>query len=81
MAVICHNIDLQTHKGDGDFVYSIIGTGNPLVENKKRKKGERWDEFARPPFIEEARCHLTVSLVIEYEIEFLSNDFEPLFAL
>lgn len=54
MAVVCHQIALQTHKGDGDFVYSIIGTGNPLDKSGKR-----------PSFIEEARCHLTVSLVIE----------------
>lgn len=56
MTVACHQIDLQTHKGDGDYVYSIIGTSNPLT-----KTG------SRPSFIEEARCHLTVSLVIEYE--------------
>jgi len=56
MTVACHHIDLQTHKGQGDYIYSIIGTGNPLT-----KTG------SRPSFIEEARCHLTVSLVIEYE--------------
>lgn len=56
MAVVCHQLDVQTHKGKGDYVYSIIGTGNPLD-----KKGKR------PSFIEEARCHLTVSLVIECE--------------
>ena len=56
VAVVCHEIDLQTYKGPGDYVYSIVGTGNPLD-----KKGER------PAFIEEARCHLDVSLVIEYE--------------
>jgi CRISPR-associated protein Csy2 len=55
-AVACHAIDLQTYKGQGDFVHSIIGTGNPLDKN-----GDR------PSFIEEARCHLTVSLAIEYE--------------
>lgn len=55
-AVACHSIDLQTYKGRGDYVHSIIGTGNPLDKN-----GER------PSFIEEARCHLTVSLVLEYE--------------
>jgi CRISPR-associated protein Csy2 len=54
MAVICHSIDLQTHKGNGDYVHSIIGSGNPLDKSGKR-----------PSFIEEARCHLTVSLVIE----------------
>jgi CRISPR-associated protein Csy2 len=53
--VISHQCDLQTHKGAGDFVHSIIGTGNPLD-----KTG------ARSAFIEEARCHLDVSLVIEY---------------
>jgi CRISPR-associated protein Csy2 len=55
-AVACHSIDLQTYKGRGDYMHSIIGTGNPLDKN-----GER------PSFIEEARCHLTVSLVLEYE--------------
>jgi len=55
MAVVCHQIDMQTYKGNGDYVHSIIGTGNPLD-----KQGNR------PSFIEEARCHLNVSLVIEY---------------
>lgn len=54
-AVISHQCDLQTHKGVDDFVHSIIGTGNPLD-----KTG------ARSAFIEEARCHLDVSLVLEY---------------
>ena len=52
--VACHEIDLQTYKGSGDFVYSIIGTGNPLGADSKR-----------PSFIEEPRCHLDVSLIIE----------------
>ncbi len=56
VAVICHHIDLQTHKGSGDYVYSIIGTGNPLDRNGNRSS-----------FIEEARCHLTVSLLVECE--------------
>lgn len=56
MAVVSHQFNLQTHKGNSDYVHSIIGTGNPLDKN-----GER------PSFIEEARCHLTVSLVIECE--------------
>jgi CRISPR-associated protein Csy2 len=56
MAVICHHIDLQTYRGNGDYVYSIVATGNPLDKN-----GDR------PSFIEEARCHLNVSLVIECE--------------
>ncbi|WP_305908553.1 type I-F CRISPR-associated protein Csy2 [Methylomarinum sp. Ch1-1] len=56
MAVISHDFNLQTYKGNSDYVYSIIGTGNPLDKN-----GDR------PSFIEEARCHLTVSLTIECE--------------
>lgn len=56
MAVVCHWINLQTYKGHSDYVYSIVGTGNPLGKN-----GDR------PSFIEEARCHLNVSLVIECE--------------
>ena len=66
VAVVSHEIELQTYKGPGDFVHSILGTGNPLVPKSKRKKGEPWEQFERPPFIEEARCHLDVSLVIEY---------------
>ncbi|CAM3060789.1 type I-F CRISPR-associated protein Csy2 [Vibrio ordalii] len=53
-AVVSHQFDLQTHKGEGDFVHSIIGTGNPLDK-----------DGSRSAFIEEARCHLDVSLVIE----------------
>lgn len=55
IAVVCHELILQTYKGNGDFVHSIVGTGNPLD-----KSG------SRPAFIEEGRCHLTVSLVIDY---------------
>jgi len=54
--VVSHNMDLQTYKGNNDFVHSIVGTGNPLD-----KTG------ARSSFIEEARCHLDVSLVIEFD--------------
>ena len=54
-AVSCHSLDVQTHKGAGDYVHSIIGTANPLT-----KQGER------SAFIEEARCHLEVSLLIEF---------------
>ncbi len=56
MAVVCHKIDLQTHRGEGDYVHSIIATGNPLDKTGKRSS-----------FIEEARCHLSVSLIMEYE--------------
>ena len=54
--VVSHDMNLQTYRGSNDFVSSIIGTGNPLD-----KTG------ARPSFIEEARCHLDVSLLIELE--------------
>jgi CRISPR-associated protein Csy2 len=56
VGVCCHDFDLQTHKGPGDYIYSIVGTGNPLD-----KSGNR------PAFVEEARCHLKVSLIIECE--------------
>jgi CRISPR-associated protein Csy2 len=54
--IVSHQFDLQTYRGTNDFVSSIVGTGNPLD-----KSGER------SPFIEEARCHLEVSLIIEIE--------------
>lgn len=56
IGVACHDLNLQTHKGRGDYVHSIIGTGNPLDK-----------DGSRPAFIEEARCHLTVSLIVEVE--------------
>lgn len=56
IAVSCHEFDLQTFKGKGDFVHSIVGTANPLDK-----------DGSRPAFIEEARCHLEVSLLIEFK--------------
>ena len=54
--VVCHDIKLHTFQGRGDYVQSIIGTGNPLNKNGERSS-----------FIEEARCDLNVSLLLEYE--------------
>lgn len=56
--VFSHRCDLQTYKGPGDFVHSIISTANPLDKDGKRSA-----------FIEEARCHLDVSLLIEYRAQ------------
>ncbi|MEB0139125.1 MULTISPECIES: type I-F CRISPR-associated protein Csy2 [unclassified Undibacterium] len=56
VGVVCHSIDLQIYKGRGDYIYSIIGTANPLDKDGNRSA-----------FIEEARCHLDVSLLIEVE--------------
>ena len=53
-AVSCHSFHLHAYRGKGDAFQSIIGTANPL-----NKDGER------PSFIEEARCHLEVSLLVE----------------
>lgn len=53
--VVCHHIKLHAYQNDY-HEYSLIGTGNPLDKN-----GDR------PSFIEEARCDLVVSLVIECE--------------
>ena len=65
-AIISHDFKCHTYKGKGDYVESIVGTGNPL-----NKKGQR------QPFIEEARCNLTVSLLIELTIKEkeTANDF------
>ncbi len=54
VGVVSHYVDLQIYKGNEDYHYSLIGTGNPLDEEGKRSS-----------FIEEARCHLCVSLIIE----------------
>lgn len=54
LAISCHQFDLQTYRGENDFVSSIIGTANPLDK-----------DGSRPAFVEEARCDLEVSLLIE----------------
>ncbi|NRB23694.1 type I-F CRISPR-associated protein Csy2 [Shewanella sp.] len=54
--VVSHQCDLQTHRGVGDYVSSIIGTGNPLDKTGSRSA-----------FIEEARCHLDVTLLVELD--------------
>lgn len=54
-AVISHKTNLQTYRGQGDYVHSIVGTANPLDRHG-----------GRPAFVEQARCHLDVSLLVEY---------------
>ncbi len=54
--VVSHDMNLQTYRGDNDYVSSIVGAAHPL-----NKMG------ARSPFIEEARCHLKVSILIEVQ--------------
>ncbi len=62
-AVINHHCDLQTHKGLGDNVHSIVIAKRPSFTKKELVK---FNAGKAPTFIEEARCHLEVSLVIEY---------------
>lgn len=61
--VISHECDLQTYQGPGDFVHSIIGTANPVDKDGNRSA-----------FIEEARCHLDISLLIEYQADESTED-------
>jgi CRISPR-associated protein Csy2 len=55
VAVSSHEFDLQTHRGERDYISSIIGTSNPIMIDGSRSS-----------FLEEARCHLTVSILIEF---------------
>ncbi len=55
MAVSCHNIDLQTYQAKNGYDSSLILTRNPLDK-----------DGGSPSIIEEARCHLKVSLLIEF---------------
>ncbi len=57
-AVVCHDFRLHTYKGANQYEQVLVGTGNPLDKSGKR-----------PSFIEEARCDLTVSIVLEYDTE------------
>lgn len=63
--VSCLEFDLQTYKGKGDYVHSIIATSNPLDSSGKR-----------PSFIEEARCDMEVTIAIECELGLI--DYEKL---
>ncbi|MBL4911152.1 MAG: type I-F CRISPR-associated protein Csy2 [Alteromonadaceae bacterium] len=62
-AVISHQCDLQTHKDNGDHIHSIIIAKRPSFTKKELVK---FNAGKAPTFIEEARCHLDISLVIEY---------------
>lgn len=55
-AVVCHEITMRTHKSKADYIHSIVGMGSPLDKYGKRSA-----------FIEEGKCHLTVSLAVEYK--------------
>ena len=69
VGVVSHNFHLHTHKGFGDYDSSIVGARNPLTKGGKS-----------PPFIEEARCHLEVSLILQVDklekFSSFSNDIE-----
>ncbi len=56
VGIVSHHANLQAYKGDNDFVHSLVGTGNPLD-----RTGER------SAFIEEARVHLDISLVVQVD--------------
>ncbi len=58
VGVVCHDFNLHAYKGAKQYEQVLIGTGNPLDKSGKR-----------PSFIEEARCDLTVSLVLEYDCD------------
>lgn len=73
VGVISHQFNLQTYKGVDDFEYSINGTANPSIFDEKYKEkygriySSKFDApLTRAAFIEEARCHLETSLVIQY---------------
>lgn len=61
VAVVSHDMNLQTKIGD--FVQSIIVPKRPPSTKKELTD---FNAGSAPSFIEEARCHLDVSLLIEY---------------
>ncbi len=63
--VSCLELDLQTYRGKGDYVNSIVATSNPLDKSGKR-----------PSFIEEARCDMEVTIAIECKTDVI--DYEKL---
>lgn len=64
-AVVCHQHKVQAHQpaGWGDYVFSL--TRNPLTKESKS-----------PSFVEEARMHMDVSLLIECDFKHSEFDFE-----
>lgn len=62
-AVVSHDMNLQTKIGQGDFVQSIIVPKRPPSTKKELTD---FNAGSAPSFIEEARCHLDVSFLIEY---------------
>lgn len=71
-AVVSHDMNLQTKIGD--FVQSIIVPKRPPSTKKELTD---FNAGSAPSFIEEARCHLDVSLLIEYS-RIDRDDEEPL---
>lgn len=55
-AIACNEFKVHLHKGIDDYHASVIGTANPLTKEGKRSS-----------FIEEARCNIDASLLIECE--------------
>ncbi|MUK94503.1 type I-F CRISPR-associated protein Csy2 [Aliivibrio fischeri] len=80
VAVISHEnmVHARQPKEWGDYVFAL--TRNPLIPDKKKK-----EEFVPPPFNEEGRMNMTISLLIEvhgllggamYQEDQLVNDVE-----
>lgn len=63
VAVVTHDMELQTKIGKGDFFQSIVVPKRPPSTKKELTD---FNAGSAPSFIEEARCHLDVSLLIEY---------------
>jgi len=66
--VVCHDFNLHAYR-DTDYKSKLILAKAPKVPKRKRKKGEPWEIFTDAPFIPEARCDLTVSLILEYDTD------------
>jgi CRISPR-associated protein Csy2 len=75
VAVSCHQFDLQTYKGEKDFSESIIHYRTAQVFDEKYKEKSYGKNFSSKfdapltgeAFVEEARCHLEVSILVEYQ--------------
>lgn len=63
VAVVSHDVDLQIKIGQGDFVKSIVVPKRPPSTKKELTD---FNAGSAPSFIEEVRCHLDISLLIEY---------------
>lgn len=66
---VLHDVDLQTYREENGFRTSVKLTANTAYLREQSSKASD-----RPPFVPEARCHLTASIALEIPEGDFAND-------